>query len=265
MTVSIRCSAVALVLALVAGTLFPAGAQSSTDTGVIQITVRDAGGNQTLGDARVFLMGPTVASALTNTSGIVKYTDVPSGIYRVRVSKPSYTGVTSKAFEVLQNKQVDVDVDLGQQQPQQAQNAPSDTSGLKVIGTVKTRVVINTTDVDDNSGVRKISDSLTDALGTIAGVDVTTDSNDPNSPQTISLRGHDESQTAVTLDGIPLGAPGAATDLRKVNTDLFSGAGVSFGAQAGALGGAVNFRTLQPTQTWQTQLSSSYGTFDKYN
>ena len=32
-----------------------------------------------------------------------------------------------------------------------------------------------------------------------------------------------------------------------------------------ALGGSVNFRTLQPTQTWQTKFASSYGTFDKYN
>ena len=40
---------------------------------------------------------------------------------------------------------------------------------------------------------------------------------------------------------------------------------MSFGAQAGALGGSVNFRTLQPTQTWQTKVASSYGTFDKYN
>ena len=130
---------------------------------------------------------------------------------------------------------------------------------------MRARVTVTTTDVDENSAVRRISDSLTDALSTIGGVDVSQDSNDPNAPQTISLRGHDESQTAVTLDGIPLGAPGSATNLRSVNTDLFSGAGVSFGAQAGALGGSVNFRTLQPTQTWQTKFASSYGTFDKYN
>lgn len=261
-----RWSALSLVLALVLGTTVPTWAQSSTDTGVIQIIVKDAGASAPLADARVFLIGPTVASALTNKSGIVKYTDVPSGIYRVRVSKPSYTGVTSRTFEVLENKQVDVDVDLGVQRPAQtASSSEANPSGLKVIGSVKTRVVINTTDVDDSSSVRKVSDSLTDALGTIAGVDVTSTSNDPNSPQTISLRGHDESQTAVTLDGIPLGAPGAATDLRKINTDLFAGAGVNFGAQAGALGGSVNFRTLQPTQTWQTKFATSYGTYDKYN
>jgi hypothetical protein len=53
--------------------------------------------------------------------------------------------------------------------------------------------------------------------------------------------------------------------MRAINTDLFTGASASFGARAGALGGGVNFTTLQPTQTWQSRLGASYGSFDKYN
>jgi len=270
-----RCSALALIFALLCGTVAPAAAQSSDTTGIIQIAVRSAATDQPLADARVFLVGPTVASALTNRSGIVKYTDVPSGLYRVRIGKSGFVGVMSAQFEVLGEKQVDVRVTLAQAEPRpgtgvaaQASPAPGtaqNTSGLKIIGTVKARVTVTTTDVDQNSAVRRISDSLLDALGTIGGVDVTQSSNDPDAPQTISLRGHDESQTAITLDGIPLGAPGSAVNMRGVNTDLFTGAGVSFGAQAGALGGSVNFRTLQPTLTWQSMFSGSYGTFDRYN
>ncbi len=270
-----RWSALALVFAFLTGTIGPAVAQSSDTTGIIQIVVHAADGQTLLADARVFLIGPTVASALTNKSGIVKYTDVPSGLYRVRVGKSGYSGVTSSQFEVLGQKEVDVNVDLAASKPPSSQtastgtstssNTNTDTGGLKVIGTVRAKVTVTTTDVDQDSAVRRISDSLLDALGTVGGVDVTQGSNDPDAPQTISLRGHDESQTAITLDGIPLGAPGSAVNLRSVNTDLFSGAGVSFGAQAGALGGSVNFRTLQPTQTWQSQFASSYGTFDKYN
>ncbi|HEX3467494.1 MAG TPA: TonB-dependent receptor [Candidatus Elarobacter sp.] len=267
-------SALALAFAVFAGSIGPAFAQSSDTTGIIQITVHGSDGSTALADARVFLIGPTVASALTNKSGIVKYTDVPSGLYRVRVGKGGYQGVTSSQFEVLGQKEVDVNVDLATFKPATAQTAngtststgsSTDTSGLKIIGSVRAKVTVTTTDVDQDSAVRRISDSLLDALGTVGGVDVTQSSNDPDAPQTISLRGHDESQTAITLDGIPLGAPGAAVNLRSVNTDLFTGAGVSFGAQAGALGGSVNFRTLQPTQTWQSQFASSYGTFDRYN
>lgn len=257
-----------LWLVLLCGPAAPASAQSSDETGIIAITVIDATTKKPLQDARITLFGATQASALTNRSGIVKYTDVPSGLYRVRVVKAGFTGNTSPQFEILGNKEVDVDVNMAAQVARGAvpsTPATTDASGLKVIGRVSARVSVTTRDVDADSAIRKVSDSLTDALSKIAGVDVTQASNDPDAAQTISLNGHDESQTAVTLDGIPLGAPGTAVNLRGVNTDLFSGAGVSFAAQAGALGGSVNFRTLQPTQTWVTRLSTSYGTFDKFN
>ncbi|HTW84876.1 MAG TPA: TonB-dependent receptor [Candidatus Sulfotelmatobacter sp.] len=248
----------------------PIFAQSDSEDGIVRIVVEDDG-KKPLGNARVFLLGPNQASALTNQTGIVKYTDVPVGIYRIRVTRPGYLPVISRSFEVLGNKQVDVTVDLGvPNNPTAAAsagtgNANTSTSGLRVIGTVRARAVVSTSDVDDSSPVRRISDSLADALNTLAGVDVTTASNDPDAAQTISLHGHDESQTAVTLDGIPLGAPGTAVNLRGIGTDLFTGASASFGARAGALGGGVNFTTLQPTQSWQSRLSVADGAFDKYN
>lgn len=260
------CACLATIVAL-AGLGVRASAQSSENTGIIQITVKSAEGAKALADARVFLLGPSVASALTTRSGIVKYTDVASGIYRVRVNKPGYRTSISSAFELLGNKEVDVDVSLGPVAEPAAgapQGAASDGS-MKIIGRVTARVSISTHDVDQNSAVRRVSDSLADALNTLAGVDVTQSSNDPDSPQTISLHGHDESQTAVTLDGIPLSAPGTAANLRGINTDLFAGASAGFGARAGALGGGVNFATLQPTQTWQYRLSAADGAFDKYN
>lgn len=249
---------------IAAGVRAVASAQSSENTGIIQITVKDAAASTPLSNARVFLLGPSVASALTTRSGIVKYTDVASGIYRVRVNKPGYRNSTSAAFELLGNKEVDVDVMLGTVQTAQSAGGGTD-NGMTIIGKVSARVTVSTHDVDEDSAIRRISDSLIDALNTVAGVDVTQSSNDPDSPQTISLHGHDESQTAVTLDGIPLSAPGTAANLRGINTDLFTGASASFGARAGALGGGVNFTTLQPTQTWQYRLNAADGSFDKYN
>jgi hypothetical protein len=259
--------AVAVLLASQFGGPAPAGAQSSDDTGIIAITVVDATTKKPLEDARITLYGATQASALTNRSGVVKYTDVPSGLYRVRVVKNGFIGNVSPQFEMLGNKEVDVDVNMGTvtASGSTAQGpATANASGLKVIGRVSARVSVTTRDVDTDSAIRRVSDSLTDALSKIAGVDVTQTTNDPDAAQTISLNGHDETQTAVTLDGIPLGAPGSAVNLRGINTDLFSGASVSTSPQAGTLGGAVNFSTLQPTQTWVARLSTGYGTFDKF-
>lgn len=256
----------AAAVLLASGVTAAALAQSDENSGIIQITVKGDDTNAPLTNARVFLLGPSVASALTTRSGIVKYTDVASGIYRVRVNKPGYRTSTSAAFELLGNKEVDVDVTLGSNGNAAVASASgTGENGLTIIGRVAARVTVSTHDVDENSAVRRISDSLVDALNTVAGVDVTQSSNDPDAPQTISLHGHDESQTAVTLDGIPLSAPGTAANLRNINTDLFAGASASFGARAGALGGGVNFTTLQPTQTWQYRLNVADGSFDKYN
>jgi hypothetical protein len=262
-----RAVVLCIAVALACGNVVPAGAQSSDDTGIIRIAVTSGSSHQPLANARVFLLGPSVASALTNKSGIVKYTDVASGLYRVRVSRSGYRQSTSAQFELLGEKEVDVDVALGPtvQEPGATTTSSTDADGRTVIGHVEASVTVNTRDVDQDSAIRRISDSLTDALNTVAGVDVTQSSNDPDAAQTISLHGHDESQTAVTLDGIPLSAPGTAANLRNLNTDLFAGSSVSFGASAGALGGGVNFMTLQPTQTWQERGSIAAGSFDKYN
>jgi len=70
--------------------------------------------------------------------------------------------------------------------------------------------------------------SLTDALNTLAGVDVTPEVRTSGSPQTISLHGHDESQDCRwTLDA-SVSAPGRRQPAR-INTDLFAGASASFG------------------------------------
>ncbi len=70
-----------LALAFAGGA--PARAQS--DTGEIVITVVDATTETPIDNARTILIGPQTASSLTTAAGIIHYTDVPVGIYRVRV------------------------------------------------------------------------------------------------------------------------------------------------------------------------------------
>jgi hypothetical protein len=245
---------VATVILLLLAIASIASAQQS-DTGEIDITVTDGATKAPLGNARVILVGPVTVSSLTTKAGIIKYTDVPVGIYRVRVIHPGFAPGSSAEFEVLSDRDSAVSVALG----------VSSSSHLRVIGTAvaRTNISVTSTEITDSSAIRRLSDSMTDALDKLAGVTVTQSSTDPDSALTISLNGHDESQTSITLDGIPLSAPGAAANLRQIDTDLFSGSSVSFSPTASGLGGGVNFRTLQPTQTWQFQGGGSTGTFDK--
>jgi hypothetical protein len=264
-----------LVLALL---VCPALASAQSATGEIDITVVDSATEKPLGNVRTFLLGAQNANALTTASGIIKFTDVPIGIYRVRLQLRGYDGASTREFDVLPDRAVNVAIRLTKRPEDGAVGATgpggaasSSSSGssstLKTIGIVKaqTKISITTTDISNDSPLRRLSDSLTDALDKLAGVSVSTDATDPNSPLQISLNNQDESQTALTLDGIPLSAPGAAGNLRGIGTDLFSGSSVSFTPTAGGLAGGVNFTTLQPTQALQVRASGTMGTYDRNN
>ncbi len=243
-----------LTLALFAGAL-PALAQA--ESGEIDIVVQDAATKAPVVLARVMLDGPVITSEFTGNDGKVRFTDVPSGIYRARVFARGFNGVTSQNFEVIDGRAVTVTVALAQ-----STGGPLRTIASEV---VKSTATISTTSIDDNSAQRRLSDTLADSLGKLSGVNVTTSSSDSDATQTVSLEGQDPSQTQMTLDGIPLNSPGMAGDLRAMNSDLFTGANVSFGPTLGGLAGGVNFRTLEPTLTWQGAFSLSAGSNGKNN
>ncbi len=241
-------------LALLSGAL-PALAQS--DTGEIVIVVQQADTKAPVALARILLDGPVITSEYTGEDGRVHFTEVPDGIYRARINARGFQSVTSQNFEVTNGRVVTVSIALAI-----ATNLP-----LKTIASVTSTSTasVSTTTIDQNSAQRKLSDTLADALGKLSGVTVSTSSNDSDATQTVSLEGQDASQTALTLDGIPLNAPGTAGDLRAIGTDLFTRSSVSFGPQTGGLAGGVNFSTLSPTLSWQSAFSISAGSYGKNN
>jgi hypothetical protein len=245
--------AVSLVLFFASVTAY-AGAQS--DSGEIDIVVVDAATKQPLELARVLLDGPVITAELTGKNGKVVFTDVPDGIYRARIVRRGYETLTSKSFEVLDGRLITVSFSLAEE-----------NGGLKVIGqvTAKSSTTISTSSIDQNSAQRRLSTDLADALNKLSGVSVSTSSDDSDATQTISLEGHDPTQTQLTLDGIPLNAPGSAGNLAGFATDLFQGASVHLGPSLGGLGGSVNFSTLQPTLSWISQLQLSTGSNGRYN
>ena len=233
----------------------PAYAQS--DTGEIDIVVQDAATKAPVALARGQQDGPVITREFSGENGKVNFTEVPDGIYRARVFARGFQAVTSANFEVTNGRLITVTVALAQ----------STGGPLKTIASVvaKSTANVSTTSVDANSAQRKLSDTLADALGKLSGVTLSTSSNDSDATQTVSLEGQDASQTALTLNGIPLNAPGSAGDLRGIGSDLFTRSSVSFGPQIGGLAGGVNFSTLQPTLSWNSEFSLSVGSNGKNN
>ncbi len=242
------------VLALI-WCVLPIAVIAQSDAGTVRVIAVEGKTNSPIGGARVILDGTLRASAVTAAGGTVDFSDVDAGIYTTRVLKPGYATVTSPAFEVLANRIVTVRVVL------------SAVERLKTIGEVRARStsVSSTAAINQSSAQRRLSDDLASALNKLSGVSVSTNGNDSDATQTISLEGHDASQTQLTLDGIPLNVPGSAGNLGMFASDLFAGASVSFGPSIGGLGGSVNFTTLQPTLSWLTQLALSSGSDGRYN
>jgi hypothetical protein len=235
----------------------PLVSAAQSDTGEIHIVVQDASSKSAVVLARVMLDGPVVTSEFTDGSGRVIFTDVPDGIYRARVFARGFSGVTSSNFEVTDGHVVTVTVALAQ-----ASGGPLRTIASE---NVKSTATVSTNSITDQSAQRKLSDNLADALGKLSGVSVTTSSNDSDATQTVSLEGQDSSQTQMTLDGIPMNAPGTSGDMRMIGGDLFTGANVNFGPTLGGLAGGVNFRTLEPTLSWQSAFTLSAGSNGKNN
>jgi hypothetical protein len=243
----------AIALATVAATAIVQAQQE--DTGTITIVVHDETGKAPLEAARVVLDGPVVTSAFTDKKGEVLFTDVPDGIYRARVLSRGYQAITSKPFEIINGNNVTVAVTMAL------------STQLKIIGTVTatSTATISSSSIGPDSAVRRLSSDLADALNKLSGVSIQTSSDDSDAEQTISLEGHDATQTQLTLDGIPINAPGTAGNLGAFATDLFMGASVRFGPQLGGLGGGVNFSTLEPTLSWESYGSLGTGTNGRYN
>jgi hypothetical protein len=252
----LRCSAAVAVYLLLLFGFVGAQARAQSESAEIDIVVVDAATKQPVELARVLLDGPVITSEVTGKNGKVVFSDVPDGIYRARIVRRGYQSLTSSSFEVLDGRLVTVNFALA-----------LESGGLKVIGevTAKAAATISATSIDQNSPQRRLSTDLADALNKLSGVTVSTSSDDSNATQTISLEGHDPTQTQLTLDGIPLNAPGSAGNLAAFATDLFQGASAHMGPTLGGLGGSVNFSTLQPTLSWISQLQMSVGSYGRDN
>ncbi|HEY0393238.1 MAG TPA: carboxypeptidase regulatory-like domain-containing protein [Candidatus Elarobacter sp.] len=237
------------LLATVFGPARPASAQIAP--GELVITVTDETTKAPLENAEVFLIGPVQTSALTPKAGLLRFEEAPAGIYRIKVQLRGYQTATLNEIDVGDGRRVKVSVLL----------VPS----LAQIGHVQARssATASAQDVNEGSPVRRISDSLNDALGQLAGVSVNQSANSVDGSITISLRGMEESQTGVSVGGVRLSGAAQGAALRALGTDLFSGASVDFSGNAQSIAGQVNYRTLEPTKQWITRITSSYGTYDR--
>jgi hypothetical protein len=235
---------------VVPGLGVPVAAFAQAGDGSVTVEVRELSSGRPL-SARIALTGPLTTGEISDDAGAVTFTSIPGGTYTVVVAKTGYKTTRSEAFDVRAGGSVVVRVAL-----------PRSTEPQR-IGAVRVRTapVQPESFLDVSGAVGRSSRDFGDALSKTAGVSLV-DDDTPGAGPTISLEGRAPAQTAATLDGIPLNAPGVAADLRQIDPDLFRRATISFRPSAAGSGGTVNFQTIDPTPRWLTSgraESSSYG------
>lgn len=219
-----------------------APAFAAGEAGDVVVTVVDAASGAPIALARVFLQGENVTIGYTDADGRARFESVATGAYRASVSKRDYAGARSGLFDVLVRRSSDVLVRLDR------------AGALRKIGTVSvsSSAVRATREVGQDDALRFLDGSLRAAVGDLPGV--------TSSGDGFAIDGNDASQTGTTVDGVPLPGAGGSFSARGINADLYGGASASSGAANGALGGSIDFHTLQPTRFAQHQATLQYGT-----
>lgn len=236
-----------LLFAFVVSRISFAGAQQLTP-GEIVVVVTDAQTHAPLANADVFLLGGEAPeSSLTDAQGRLTFPDVAPGTYTVGVLHDGYRRYDVSSFDVGPHLRVTLSVAM--------------MPVLRTIASVTAHASsgVSSEDLNDDSAQRKISQTLGDALSKLASVSVYDDPSSADSAFNVSLRNHDESQTAYSIDGVRIAGP--ASGLLGAGQNLFTGASVSFAPTAGYLGGSLNFQTLRPTKLWTYDFKSTIGNY----
>lgn len=222
---------------------------ATASTGAIQVVVRNAKTREPI-RATIVLSGPVATSDVSNEKGTLRFEDIPDGTYAMRGVAAGYKVAISKAFSVS-GADVEIDIDL----------VP--ISELKTISSVTVHAWSATSQmIGRNDVLRRLGSNPISGLSGVAGVSLD-DERGPSSSTTLSLEGHDPSQTRVTLDGVPLNVPGMAMNINAIDSYLFSGSAITFGSPSGAAG-TVAFRTVDPTRIWQGEVDSRFGGYGSH-
>jgi len=264
----------ALTLALAASlfaltsSVLPARA---ADTATIAGTVNDQQTGLPLSGVGVSVLGTTL-TAITNASGGFSITGLPPGAYVLRLRRDGYSLSDSDTIVLKDGGLAQVTLAL-------QRTAASESSSLKTIAT--TSVSANSSlqrastiyrTLDTNELAETGTFRAGDALRLLPGVNngITGDTAAIGDDINLSIRGIGTLETVQTLDGHPIayGVPGGYNQqlspimgLRAINVTYGSGGSDALGVSA--IGGVVDFQTINPTRDNRVTLDQGYGTFDK--
>jgi hypothetical protein len=248
------------------GTAAPAPAPV-TSTGSVAGVITDAAQNPVPG-VSISVSGPVAKSAVTDAAGSYSIDELPPGVYRINVTKGGFTP-----------EQDNVTVSAGSITTAKVQLAAASFSSIKQIGRVSTqsgtRNAINTSTASVatisgatfiDQGQLNVNRTLNELPGVTIGVgsgfsggtygDGVANGASPIVTGVPQLRGALPYETASLIDGHPISIgvygtfnPAFISPYILQDIEVVKGPGANPTNINYAIGGTVNFRTLEPTRT----------------
>ena len=252
-----------MLLALAASPAFAA------DTGSVRGVVVDVGGVP-IPAAAVTLSSKAISyHATSDARGSYAIDDVASGSYDLVVSAAKFRTVSNRVVGVSVGQTAVVDVVL----------ARIDLGAMTALGTVTVngRQALSTAsapsvDLDPQDLAGQGIENLSDILSEQIALTMTRPAGGaPGLPQSAALRGPDPSETVIDIDGHQVNNSNSGDfDLSLLDPSEFQNVQVVYGIGPSSLvgadtqGGAINFRTIEPSPLSQGLLRFSAGSFNTY-
>lgn len=211
-----------------------------------------------------------LAAVASDANGKFSITVFVVGTYRLRVTAVGFAPVTFQDLKVAPQEVVSVEIRL----------APAASSSLVSLGTIRVNgtqslspasapsVSLDPQDLA-GQGIEQLSDILSQQ---IALTMTRPAGGAPGLPQSAALRGPDPSETVIDIDGHQVNNSNTGDfDLSLLDPSGFQNVQVVYGIGPSSLvgantqGGAINFRTIDPTKQPHGLLRLSAGSFNTFS
>lgn len=264
----------ALIAAILCGllTLGPLAANAAANTSTIIGNVQASDGVPVAG-AAVTIRGVVEMRAVSDSKGAFKFTDVPTGLYSLVVTKPGFQTYRDDEVAAFIGSTETLNVVLAQ----------SSFSSLRTIANVSTRVPglahinqstasvsVISSQVFADQGQQQVVKILNETPGIITSPYNSSNGNpsngaSPASPQTPQIRGALPYETESLIDGHPVSVGSAGSYSPNLlnpwllqDVELVKGPGSMPSEINYAINGTVNYRTLEPTAARKSSVMFGY-------
>jgi outer membrane cobalamin receptor len=241
-------------------------ASAAPAAGIIAGTIADTGGVRIAGARIVLRSSARRYDVISDRGGDFALADVELGVYGIDATAAGFAPATGHQITVTAGT-MHVALSL----------ARATASGVASLGSVTvngtsalSRASAPTIEINPQAlaaaGVVQLSDILGQQLAVTM---VRQGGGAPGLPQSAALRGPDPSETIVDIDGHQVNNQNTGDyELELLDPAEFAGVQIVYGVGPSSLigadseGGAINFRTIEPTQTTHALMRVTFGTFN---